>query len=144
MWREGFSDPGPPAVRGTVLGVGLDLVPVERAARLLEAHGEALLRRVLHPNELGAGHGLGRSPDSLATALAAKEAFFKALGDGVAGPLDWPQVEVGANGAGSLTTHGPALDAICARGVTDIRFTYGAAAGLRVAVAILWRDAHGR
>ncbi len=144
MWLEAFSDPGPAAVRGTVLGVGLDLVRVGRVARLLDAHGEALLRRVLHPNELGAGDGLGRSPGSLATVLAAKEAFFKALGDGVAGPLDWSQVEVSVNGAESLTPRGPALDAIYARGITDILFTHGAAADVRVAVAILWRGDHGR
>lgn len=144
MWLEAFSDPGPALARGTVLGVGLDLVYVRRAARLLEVHGEALLRRILHPNELGKGDSLGRSPDSLATILAAKEAFFKALGDGVAGPLDWPQVEVGVNGAAFLKPWGPALDAIFERKATDILFTHGEAADVRFAVAILWRSDHGR
>lgn len=144
MWLEAFSDPVPAAGNGTVLGVGFDLVHVERAARLLEVHGEALLGRILHPNELGAGDGLGRSPDSFATVLAAKEAFFKALGDGVTGPLDWPQVEVSVNGAASLTPRGPALNAIRERGVTDVRFTCGEAADARFAVTILWRNNHGR
>ncbi len=142
MWMEAFSDPLWTAVDGAVLGVGVDLVRVDRAARLLEVHGEPLLRRILHANE-GAKDALPLSPDHFATVLAAKEAFFKALGHGVAGPLDWPQVEVRVSREPSLTPWGPALDAIRERGVTHILFDFGEAADVRCAFAILWRDDHG-
>lgn len=143
MWMEAFCDPRPAAGDATVLGVGLDLVHVDRAARLLEVHGEALLYRLFHQNELEGLAGLRLSAERLATVLAAKEAFFKALGQGVVRPLDWPHVEVRVTGQVSLTPRGPALEAARERGVTNILFDVGEAADARFAVATLWRSRYG-
>jgi len=143
MWMEAFSDSVSAPADGTVIGVGLDLVQVDRAARLLKVHGETLLRRIFLDAE-GTRDDLCLPPDHFATVLAAKEAFFKALGHGLAGPLDWPQVEVRATEEACLTPRGPTLDAALERGVTHILFNVGAAADVRFAFAILWRDSHGR
>jgi len=140
MWMEAFGDPVLAPVDGAVLGVGLDLVHVDRAARLLEAHGVALLRRVLHA---GTSDDLRLPPDHLATVLAAKEAFFKALGHGVARPLDWPEIEIRATGAAPPAPRGAVLDPALERGATPILFTVGAAADARFALVVLWRDSHG-
>lgn len=143
MWMEAFCNPLSAREADPVLGVGLDLVHVDRAARLLEAHGEMLLRRILHDNERR-GKGLRPSPEHLATVLAAKEAFFKALGHGLAGPFDWPQAEVRAKDGATLTPRGPALAALQARGVTHILFNIGELGNIRFAFTILWRNGHAR
>jgi holo-[acyl-carrier-protein] synthase len=127
-----------------VLGVGLDLVRIDRAARLLEVHGDAILHQIAHRDELGEHHRRDLSPDRFATLLAQKEAVFKALGYGVADPLDWLQVQVRSSPGASLTLSGPVLDAVVDRGVTHILFNWGAAADVRFAVAILWRNRYDR
>jgi phosphopantetheinyl transferase (holo-ACP synthase) len=130
---EAFCNPLSARQVDPVLGVGLDLVHVDRAARLLETHGETLLRSDLRP-----------FPEHLATVLAAKEAFFKALGHGLAGPFDWPQVEVRAKDGATLTPRGPALAAVQARGVTHILFNIGELGNVRFVFTILWRNGHAR
>ncbi len=142
MWMEASCNPAWAMGAGAVLGVGLDLVRIDRAARLLEAHGETVLRRVCHQDEVDESDCVRPSPDRLATVLAAKEAVFKALGHGVVSPLDWPQVQVRGGPAAALVLTGPALGAVLERGVSHILFNCGEAAGVRFALAILWRSGY--
>jgi holo-[acyl-carrier protein] synthase len=67
-----------------IIGVGVDVVHVKRLERWRTIPG--LLERYFHPQELSAA--LERGPGatlSLAARFAAKEAFGKALGTGLAG-----------------------------------------------------------
>jgi holo-[acyl-carrier protein] synthase len=67
-----------------ITGVGVDVVHVRRMERW---HGiPGLLERYFHPQELAAALSRGSGADlSLAARFAAKEAFGKALGTGLAG-----------------------------------------------------------
>lgn len=65
-----------------ILGIGTDLVRVERLRSLLERHGERLLQRLLHPDEQ-AELPKQRPEAFVAKRFAAKEALAKALGCGV-------------------------------------------------------------
>jgi len=65
-----------------ILGVGTDLVRVERLRLLLERHGTRLLERMLHPDEREQVPRV-RPEGFLARRFAAKEALAKALGCGV-------------------------------------------------------------
>lgn len=65
-----------------ILGIGTDLVRVERLRSLLERHGERLLQRLLHPSEQ-AELPHARPEAFVAKRFAAKEALAKALGCGV-------------------------------------------------------------
>ena len=70
-----------------ILGIGADVVEVERVSRLLERYGERFARRVLAPGEW---EGYRASPNRhtyLASRFAAKEAFGKALGTGIRDPV---------------------------------------------------------
>jgi phosphopantetheinyl transferase (holo-ACP synthase) len=127
---------------GEVVGAGLDLVRLDRARRLLAAHRQALADRVLHPGERTAVLEGPRAAEALALALAGKEAFFKALGHGVTGRFDWPQVEVRAGAVPALRPCGAALEAIERRGVTRLLFNVGEVADLRYVFTIFWRDRH--
>jgi holo-[acyl-carrier protein] synthase len=68
-----------------IIGIGIDVVHVDRLARWRATPG--LLERYFHPEELSASLSKGRGADivSLAARFAAKEAFGKALGTGLAG-----------------------------------------------------------
>jgi holo-[acyl-carrier protein] synthase len=65
-----------------ILGIGTDLVRVERLRPMLERHGHRLLERLLHPKER-AELPTTRPEAFVARRFAAKEALAKALGCGV-------------------------------------------------------------
>jgi holo-[acyl-carrier protein] synthase len=67
-----------------IRGIGVDVVHVRRMERWRQTSG--LLERYFHPEELSAALSRGAGADlSLAARFAAKEAFGKALGTGLAG-----------------------------------------------------------
>jgi holo-[acyl-carrier protein] synthase len=67
-----------------ITGIGVDVVHVYRLERWRNTPG--LLERYFHPQELSAALAKGRGANlSLAARFAAKEAFGKALGTGLAG-----------------------------------------------------------
>lgn len=118
-----------------ILGVGVDVVAVARAAALLARHGERLAARCLLPGELRRPH----DPQHLAALLAAKEAAFKALGTGWSGGIGWRGVEVTRTPAGGpgLRLHGAAATRAAALGVRTAHLSLSHAAGVAVAVVIL-------
>ena len=76
-----------------ILGVGIDVVHVERIRRWRKIEG--LYERFFHPEELASALPRGEVGIlSLAARFAAKEAFFKALGTGWARGVTWLDVEV--------------------------------------------------
>ena len=64
-----------------IIGVGVDIVAVDRIAALLQDHRSRFLARCFRPaeRELFAARG-DRGPAALAARWAAREAFLKALG----------------------------------------------------------------
>ncbi|AHE98876.1 holo-ACP synthase [Thioalkalivibrio paradoxus] len=65
-----------------ILGVGTDLVRVERLGAMLQRHRARLLQRVLHPQEQ-AELPVVRPEAFVARRFAAKEALAKAFGCGI-------------------------------------------------------------
>ncbi len=74
-----------------MLAVGVDLVRVERIARLCQRRGEQLRGRLFTEREWNEAHG---RPESLAARFAAKEAVAKAMGSGFRAGLRWQEIEV--------------------------------------------------
>ena len=77
-----------------IFGIGTDIVEVARLGRLYERHAERALEKVLAPAERA---DFARAADParfLAKRFAAKEAFGKALGIGVATPATLPNLAV--------------------------------------------------
>ena len=67
-----------------ITGIGIDIVRIQRMERWLFMPG--LLERYFHPRELEVSISRGKNDaHSLAARFAAKEAFGKALGTGLAG-----------------------------------------------------------
>ncbi len=72
------------------LSTGIDLIEVDRFARVVQRQGERFLNRVFTSNELA---DCGPDTASLAARWAAKEAVAKALGTGI-GTVRWREIEI--------------------------------------------------
>ena len=118
-----------------IVGVGLDVVGTERAARLLARHGQRLLDRCFAVGEVARP----RDAEHLAGLLAAKEAAFKALGCGWGSGVGWRDVTVArdASGAPRLALDRAAADLAAKLGARAWHLSITHAAGVAVAVVIL-------
>ena len=77
-----------------IAGVGTDIVAIERVGKLYERHGERALEKLLAPDERADFEKASDPARFLAKRFAAKEAFGKALGIGVATPATLPNIAV--------------------------------------------------
>lgn len=105
-----------------VLGLGIDLVEVSEAHRLLERWGDRLIRRVLTDAERDYIMRFADPAKYLAVRLAAKEAVFKALQSlPGARTIGWREIEVERleDGQPTVRLHGRA--AALASGGSGIR-----------------------
>jgi holo-[acyl-carrier protein] synthase len=103
-------------VDGVIIGVGVDVVLVERFVRALERTPQ-LAERLFTAAERATAAGNPRSPESLAARFAAKEAVAKALG--VPPGLNWRDCEivVDPDGRPWLTVTGTVAEAAVGQGV---------------------------
>lgn len=118
-----------------IVGLGIDVVAVERVRRLFGRHGQRFLDRCFCPGEVT------RPADAehLAGLLAAKEAAFKALGTGWDSGVGWRTIAVRRTAAGApgLELSGVAATRCEALGAARSHLTITHDAGVAVAVVIL-------
>ena len=96
-----------------IYGIGTDIVIVARIQDLIARYGERFARRVLGPDELveyqrrhGRGsHGPAYAARYLAKRFAAKEAFSKAIGLGLRGPMTLLSLQVLNDARGKPVAH---------------------------------------
>ena len=77
-----------------IYGVGTDIAAVARLGALFERHGERALDKLLASSERAGFERAVDKPRFLAKRFAAKEAFGKALGIGVAAPATLPNIAI--------------------------------------------------
>jgi holo-[acyl-carrier protein] synthase len=77
-----------------VIGLGTDLIEIERIERSVARFGERFLERVFTPGEIAYCHAKKSSAESFAARFAAKEAGAKALGTGISRGVSWKEFEV--------------------------------------------------
>ncbi|AZI58658.1 holo-ACP synthase [Nakamurella antarctica] len=123
----------PPDAR--VLGVGIDVVAVERFAASL-VRTPALRERLFTAGEQVTSTGAPRRAASLAARFAVKEAVAKALG--VPAGMDWHHCSVvsSGNGAPSLVTVDTVQAAAVAAGITRWQISMSHDAGIAAAVVV--------
>ncbi len=85
-----------------IVGIGIDLVEIERIRKLAERY-DSFLGRVFAPAELEHCQAKQDPYPHLAARVAAKEAVFKALGTGWSHGVTWTDIVVENNSAGSPT-----------------------------------------
>ena len=102
-----------PSVPRLALRHGIDLVEVERIARMRAEHGDHFLERIFTDDERAyAMASAKRADEHLAARFAAKEAAMKALGLGLRDGLNWTDLEVARDGLGApfLVLHAKAAE----------------------------------
>ena len=97
-----------------ILGIGHDIVKIERIRRLYNEHGSHFIKRVFTANEWLYASSKQDPVPTLAKRFAAKEACAKALGTGLGRGAFFVDIEVNRdrNGAPSLVLHRRALDTL--------------------------------
>ncbi len=122
-----------------IVGIGIDYVEVERIAELLERHPGRFVDRVFTPAERAECEGRAEPAFCYAGRFAAKEAFVKALGTGVADGIVWRDVEVTIRDGGqpALAISGRALDRMRERGGSIVHVSFSHDGGRAVAVVVI-------
>lgn len=82
-----------------IYGIGSDICDIRRIEASFARHGERFAERILGPRELAVWKTRGarwpaRGMRYLATRFSAKEAFSKAVGLGMVGPMSWRRCEI--------------------------------------------------
>lgn len=118
-----------------IVGVGIDVVPVERFAATI-ARTPSVVDRLFTAAEQVTGSGTPRSAESLAARFAAKEALAKSLGAG--GGLLWTDAEVVVDEAGRprLAITGTVRERADALGVTKLHVSMSHDGGIASATVI--------
>jgi holo-[acyl-carrier protein] synthase len=124
----------------SVLGVGVDLVEVERARRMIADKGEHVFERLLTPKEAEYCRSRPDPAEHVAVRLAAKEAVYKALqGSEGARGIGWREIEVvrAEDGRPDVTLHGWAVERAREMGVKRIMVSLSHTHQAAVAMAVL-------
>jgi len=125
-----------------IVGLGIDVVRIDRVWAVLERKGGRALGRLFTPAEAERCAASKHPPESFAARFAAKEAFFKALGTGWGIGGAWKDVEVvsAPSGAPSLRLSGRPAELAAARGATRIHLSMTHDHDTAAAVVVLEAD----
>lgn len=95
-----------------IVGIGIDLIEIERIQAVYQRHRERFVNRILTPSERAYVLRYADPTQRLAGRWAAKEAALKALGTGLAQGIGWRDVEIlpDEHGKPLLTLRGKALE----------------------------------
>jgi holo-[acyl-carrier protein] synthase len=122
-----------------IVGIGTDVVSIERIQGVLDRHGERFVNRVLTPQERERFERTKLKASHLAKRWAAKEAFAKAIGSGIHPPFTWQSITVGRDPRGKpLVIPGPKMAKhLEAMGVAHSHVSLTDDAGVAVAFVVL-------
>lgn len=118
-----------------ILGLGTDIVEVQRFQALIERRGEQVLSRLFTDEERKA---CLEAPHRLAARFAAKEAFLKALGTGLRG-MAWREICITNDemGAPCLRCSGRAEEALRMKGAARVHVSLSHSRHYAVAQVVL-------
>ena len=121
-----------------ILGHGIDIVEVDRVARIVEKHGARLTERVFTQAELDYARRGKRTMEHLAARFAAKEAVLKAIGTGWSRGIGWTDVEVVLEPSGrpAVALHAKANEISASLGIRSWWLSLSHAGGNAIASAI--------
>lgn len=101
-----------PTESPVIVGIGVDIVEVERVKNLLSRYRDRFLRRVFTEGEANYAKKSVREAERLAGRFAVKEAVMKAFGTGKSQGILWRDVETvrGAMGKPEVKLYGNAYN----------------------------------
>jgi holo-[acyl-carrier protein] synthase len=103
----------------SILGIGVDLVEIERIQNSLDRFGERFMKRVFTDGEIAYCQSMRFPAYHFAARFAAKEAVSKAFGTGIGKVMGWRDIDVHKKGTGEpfLVLHGGANNLARDRGM---------------------------
>jgi len=125
-----------------ILGIGVDVAPIVRVARLVEQHASEL-QRIFTPGERAFCDRAPRRVRDVryAAAFAGKEAAMKALGTGWRGDVTWCDIDTASRDErGGIELFGGALRAARDQGISRVLISVSTSRKAAVAAAIAERD----
>lgn len=125
-----------------ILGLGIDLIEVERIRSAFERFGERFTGRVLLPEETAYCLSHKDPAPFLAARFAAKEAISKAFGTGIGTQLGWKDMAVGHRESGEpfVVLYGAGESLFKARGASRLLISLSHTVAHATAIAVLERD----
>ena len=125
-----------------ILGIGTDLVELERLDLSLRRHDQRLIARICRPGEVNTARQGKARLQHIGGLFAAKEAVLKALGTGLGQGLGFRQVEVVSTdrGAPRVRLHDRAAKKAQAMGIRVIHLSISHERHYAMAVAIAEGD----
>lgn len=122
-----------------ILGVGTDVVSIERVAVATDRWGERFVNRILTPDERVRYAHTRQKASHLAKRFAAKEAFSKAIGTGIRAPFRWHSVSIGRDRRGKpgLVPSADMARHLADIGVTTSHLSLSDDAGVALAFVVL-------
>jgi holo-[acyl-carrier protein] synthase len=122
-----------------IVGIGTDVVSIERISGVLERHGERFVNRILTAEERVRFDATKAKASHLAKRWAAKEAFAKAIGTGIHAPFTWQSISIDRDPRGKplLVAGQEMAKHLRALGVTNSHVSLTDDAGVAVAVVVL-------
>jgi holo-[acyl-carrier protein] synthase len=126
-----------------IFGIGLDLVDITRVQENLQRFGEKFEDKMFTPHEREYCRGKVKPAIHYAARFAAKEAFVKALGSGMAHGITWHDIEIlSKNGwKPRLNISGRAAELVAERGVGMMHITLSHAENHAAAMVVLEKAA---
>lgn len=125
-----------------ILGIGIDVVDIDRMRESLARRGRRLHERLFTAAEQAYCDQNVNAEVNYAARFAAKEAFAKALGSGIAEGICWVDVEVakGPRSEPVLVLHRRAAEALAAKGGRRVWLSLTHSARTAAAVVIIEGD----
>jgi len=125
-----------------IVGIGTDLVELERLDLSLRRHGQRLIDRICRPGEVKTGRQGKARLQHIGGLFAAKEAVLKALGTGWGQGLGFRQIEVveGKAGAPRIRLHDRAAKKAKAMGIRVVHISISHERHYAMATAIAEGD----
>ena len=122
-----------------VLGIGTDLMEIERIAQSVDRFGERFLRRIFTRREIQYCQQKKNAAESFAARFAAKEAGAKALGTGISQGVGWLELEVVRQPGGrpTLELSGRAAGRAREMGVVRVSLSLTHSKNLALAVVVM-------
>lgn len=129
---------------GQVLGIGIDMIEVDRIAASIERFGDRFLTRVFTPAEVAYCRKKPRPVENFAARFAAKEAMLKALGTGWNHQTSFGEVEViRAEGAAPTISLSPRIRKLLPTGPVRVHLSISHTRNYAVAQALITREDSG-
>jgi len=127
-----------PSGRGTILGLGTDIVEIVRIGQMIERHAELFLKRVYTDEEIRYCQRRKNSYQHFAGRWAAKEAVMKTLGTGWTRGVGWQDIEVCSqkNGQPTIEIHGSAREYSRRIGIDEVLITISHCRAYATATAV--------